>query len=341
MFTLPDAEVSWIVPAIATGLRSGRTVPPDVIYSSGPPFSAHLVGAALGALLKTPWVADFRDPWARAPWRDDRFTFEKRAWSLFERFVVTRADAVLFVTQTNRDDFAAQYGEAAASRFHVVPNGCDVTDFDGIVPGAQPDRFVLLHAGALYGARDPSPLFRAVAMGLRNGDLEATRFCVRLVGRIGIPGVDLPRMVRDLGIEGVVEFVPHAPRSQVLQQMVDASALLVVQPVTKLSVPGKLYEYLAAGRPVLALAEPDGETAAVVRRSPGGIVVEPTDQDGILSALKKLTADFPQRVDTDREVFDGAIRAAELAAVLRMTIATARPGSRRSADVVAASAKRS
>jgi glycosyltransferase involved in cell wall biosynthesis len=141
-----------------------------------------------------------------------------------------------------------------------------------------------------------------------------------LVGRIGISGVDLGNLVRQLGLEEVVEFVPHVPRAEVLQQMVDASALLVVQPVTKVSVPGKLYEYLAARRPILALAEPAGETAAVMRRTPAGLVVSPDDEHGLRRALQTLVAGGRRLVDTDPAIYDGALRAAEIAATLHQVL---------------------
>ena len=315
LLALPDRDVSWIAPAVAAGLASTRSRgAPDVIYSSGPPFSAHVAAACIAAFTRRPWVADFRDPWARAPWRDDRFLFEKRAWSIFERLVVSRANASIFVTEANRADFAAHYGETRARRFHVVPNGCDPTDFDGLVPNPAPGRFVLLHAGSLYGARDPSPLFRVVADALKQGALAPDRFRIRLIGRV--PGVDLPQLIRTLGLEAVVEVIPHMPRRMVLQEMMDASALLVVQPVTRVSIPGKLYEYLAAGRPILALAEPEGDTAALVNRSGAGIAVSPDDPTGIRHALDELIAKGSRRLDVDRSLYDGSLRAAELGTIL-------------------------
>jgi glycosyltransferase involved in cell wall biosynthesis len=318
VFTLPDREAGWILPAVARGWASVRAYGrPDVIYSSGPPYSAHVVAGCLATMIRRPWVADFRDPWARAPWRDDRFRFEKRAWSIFERWIVNHANAVVFVTEANRADFAGHYGETLARRFYVVPNGCDLADFNGLVPGPPSERFVLLHAGSLYGARDPSPLFRAVAAAVANGTIDAREFRIRLIGRIGVPGLDLGGLVRNLGIETLVEVVPHMPRRMVLQEMLNASALLVVQPITRVSVPAKLYEYLAAGRPILALAEPDGATAAVVAESGAGIVVSPADGAGIDRALAQLIGGTLRRPDIDRSLYDGALRAAELGALLQ------------------------
>jgi glycosyltransferase involved in cell wall biosynthesis len=339
LVTLPDAEASWILPAVRRGLRRTHAARPDVIYSSGPPYSAHVVAGTIARLRGIPWIADFRDPWARAPWRDDRFGFEKRAWAIFEREIVVRADAAIFVTQANPDDFAAQYGVSVARKFYVIPNGCDLGDFEGLKGHPAAGRFVLLHAGSLYGARDPSPLFRAVATGVADGRIDPSRFRIRLIGRIGIPGVNLESTLRALGIAHLVEFVPHVPRLQALQEMVDASALLVIQPVTRLSVPGKLYEYLAARRPILGLAEPSGDTAALLRRTPAGTVVSPDDHDGILRALTGLMAGGTRTVETERALYDGATRARELATVLR---SVTRPGAIGGMqDVLPAPSKRS
>lgn len=324
--TLPDREISWLIPAVRAARRHARHAPPDVVYSSGPPFTAHLVGYLAAKLSGAPWVADFRDPWARAPWREDRFEFERRAWAVFERFVATRATAVVFATTTNRDDFARTYGPQVASRFVVVPNGCDPRDFDGIAPSAARDgRFVMLHAGSLYGARNPAGLFRAVAAAVRSGDVDPATFRLRFLGRIGISTVDLPALARELGLAGVVEFVSHVPRRDSLQEMVDASALLIVQPVTTVSIPAKLYEYMAAGRPILALAEPGGETAALVERSRAGVAVLAEDEAaiaaGLASVVRLARAGF---TPVDRRIYDGDVRASELREILHGAVGTRR-----------------
>ena len=315
---LPDREVSWFVPAVAGGWRAARRRPPDVIYSSGPPFTAHLVGAAVARLTGRPWVADFRDPWARAPWREDRFAFERRTWAILERWVATRAAAVIFATNANRQDFSRQYGPSVARRFHVVPNGCDVSDFDGLArhPEAPQGPIVLLHAGSLYGARNPAPLFRAVSRMIASGVADMDRFRIRFIGRVGIPGIDLIALARNLSLERVVEFVAHMPRRAVLQEMLDAAALLIVQPLTTVSIPAKLYEYMAAGRPVLALAEAGGETADLVHRSGAGVVVEAEDEraieQGLMSVLRLGRAFSP----VDPGIYDGSVRAAEVRQIL-------------------------
>jgi glycosyltransferase involved in cell wall biosynthesis len=324
--TLPDREVSWIAPATWAGWSRARRFRPDVIYSSGPPFSAHMVSLLLSRLTGAPWVADFRDPWARAPWRDDRFEFERRAWAMFERRAVARARFAVFASETNRDDFAREYGSEAAQRFIFIPNGCDPGDFDGLTAAPRDaGPFVVLHAGSLYGARNPAGLFRAVAAAIAEGAIDRSAFRLRFLGRVGLPGVDLQAVVRELGLEGVVEFVSQVPRRASLQQMMDASGLLIVQPVTTVAVPAKLYEYMAAGRPILALAEPGGETAVVVERSHAGITVQAEDETAIARGLRSLI-ELTRSGFTPvaREAYDGNVRAAELRAVLERASAGTR-----------------
>lgn len=315
---LPDREVGWLLPAALEGWRRARRQRPDVIYSSGPPFTAHLVAMCVAYATGSPWVADFRDPWARAPWREDRFAFERLAWAMFERLVVRRCHAAVFVTETNRRDFAEHHGPKVASRFSVVSNGCDRTEFQGLVAreNATDKAAVLLHAGSLYGARNPAPLFRAVAKAIQAGQLDANRFRVRFIGRLG-PSFDLPGLVRELGLQHVVEFGDHVPRREGLQQMLDAAALLVVQPVTTVSIPAKMYEYMAAGRPILALAEPGGETSDLVQRTRAGVAVRADDESAICCGLHdvlRMARDGFAPVDP--RAYDGAVRAGELADIL-------------------------
>lgn len=313
---LPDKEAGWLVPAIRQARAIARRDRPDVIFSSGPPFTAHLVAAVVAWLIKVPWVAEFRDPWARAPWRENRFWFERAAWRVCERLVIARADALLFVTDANRADFVRHYGIALAARCAVVPNGCDLAEFDGL--DRRDDRrqpFVLLHAGSLYGARNPAALLRAAARAIQRGALDPDRFRIRFIGRVGVPG--LPACIRELGLEHVVEFVPHVPRRDALQEMVDASALLVIQPVTTLSIPAKLYEYMAAGAPILALAEAGGETARLVAEQASGIVVPADDEQAIERALLALVAGTAPRAGVrDPRAYDGSVRAGEVETLL-------------------------
>jgi glycosyltransferase involved in cell wall biosynthesis len=172
----------------------------------------------------------------------------------------------------------------------------------------------LLHAGSLYGARNPAPLLRSLRNAIARGAIEPARVRLRFVGRVGVTG--LHAAVGDLGLEQVVEFASHVPRRVILQEMLDASALLVVQPVTTVSVPAKLYEYMGAGRPVLALAEPGGETAEIIRRYNAGIAVHTEDEGAIERALIALMTGGDSFAPVNRAAYDGALRAADIGRIL-------------------------
>lgn len=314
---IPDKESGWMAPAILRGLRhmaaSGR---PDVIYSSAPPWSGQVVAWVLAVLSRRPWLADFRDPWARAPWREWRRPFRQRAASLLERRVIGRADAVQFVTGANLEEFAAVHGPAAAEKFRLVPNGCDPTELESATPLAGRDEFVLLHAGTFYGARSPMPVIEAVARAVHRGALDRRTFRLRLLGTINV-SADVPGECLRLGIPEMVELVPRVSRAESLREMKAASALLLVQIGTIVSVPGKAYEYLAAGRPVLALSE-EGETSALVRASGVGVSVPPdAPVEAIESALLEVVSIARGAfAPASPLLFDGRVHARSTAQIL-------------------------
>jgi glycosyltransferase involved in cell wall biosynthesis len=317
---IPDQEAAWLLPAITRGVTTCARWRPDVIYSSAPAWTGQLVAGALAAALRCPWVADFRDPWGRAPWRGDRFRFAVAAARGLEHLVVRRADKIVFVSQGNRTEFADHYGPQVASKFEVVPNGCDISEFDDVPrPPVETDRFTLLHAGSLYAGRTPVPLLRAIHAAIHQGIVDPERFRLRFLGANALGMSELTTLCQDLGLSRLVEFAPRVSRAESLQAMMSASSLLLLQPGHSVAVPAKVYEYLAAGRPILAIAE--GETADIVEASGVGIVAASTDEAGIVRALEALLRRARGPVTAaPRDLFDGNARAAEIAAIIGATM---------------------
>ena len=316
---MPDKEVGWLVPAVFAGVRAFWKTPPDVIFSSAPPWTTHLVARALARVLGARWVADFRDPWVRSPWMRYQ-TGVATAWaSRLEADTVRRADAVVFTTDSARREFGQFYSDLPETRFRTVPNGCDPSELPS-TDDSRPAGFVLLHAGSLYGGRSPVPLLRAVG-NLRRRDPEmGSRLRVRFLGSTGFPGVDIESLCDELGIADVVEFLPRVGRRESLAEMQRASALLLLQAGTAMAIPGKLYEYLAVGRPVLALCE-DGEMAQLIRSHRLGLVVPGLDEHAIERALSELLAAPAQSWQpAAANLFDGRLRAAEMATVLETVL---------------------
>lgn len=285
----PDHELPWWLSAVPAGTALIREQQIDVIVSSAPPFTTHLIAAELARRTSRPWVADFRDPWSRAPWGVE---WRNKGWTgwvhrSLEALTVRRASRVVLNTKPMRDDFIAHY-PGLASRFLAIPNGFDSDKLDRSVKAvtrtAPDDTLVLCHTGSLYQARDPRPLLRALAMVLTDGSLPRTAFRLQLVGGAG-GEFDTAGEVARLGLTESVEFVPPVSHGESLGYLRAADVLLVVQPDTAVQVPVKLYEYLWARKPILALASP-GAVADLIVEGRIGVVTRADDEHAIAEALR-------------------------------------------------------
>jgi glycosyltransferase involved in cell wall biosynthesis len=303
-----DSEIGWFLPAIREGRKVIAQHNPDIIFSSAPPFTCHLVAGWLARRHGIRWVADFRDPWARSPWKradlTDPWKLRLREW--LERLVIERADAVILNTEALREEFAEYYGPRLALKFHTITNGYDAETLMPILRGGPlfrnpragslehdpasvrralkpSSRLVLTHAGSLYRQRDPRPLVRALASAIRKGRIAADAIDLNFIGTVA-PQFGLADTIRELQLESSVRMTPPVPHQQCMQCLLESDVLIVIQPGTRLQVPVKLYEYMPFRKPILALA-PSGALTAIAEGSGLGVVVDPEDEAGIEAAL--------------------------------------------------------
>ena len=286
---LPDARVGWAPFARRAARRILREAeregkPFGGVVTSGPPHSVHLVGLAAQA-EGARWTADFRDPWTGITFYDE-LPMSRAARALdarLERRVLRRADAVTTVSPSWARHLEARGGLAEGS-VQVVHNGFDTADFDGVAAHPPDDAFVLAYVGSLYGPRNPHALWDALARLRAEGRADGVR--VRLVGLV------VPEVLASAEAAGVpVEHVPYVPHAQAVREMASASALLLSVDPTRLDdgiITGKLYEYLASGRPVVGLGPPGGDAAALLAETGGGTMVPRGDADGIARELGRL-----------------------------------------------------
>ncbi len=310
VFSLPDRDVGWYGPAISAGRRILRSAPVDIIVSTAPPFTTHLIARRLSRLGRVPWIADFRDPWSRAPWALVERTTSWRGWvhRTLERRVVRDADRVVLNTGRMRDDFAAHYADLASSHFEALPNGYDrdvLQAVAGVAPAAAgPAR--LTHAGTLYGARDPTVLFSALRQLAESGRLAASPLHVHLLGSVS-GGFAARGQVEALGLGDVVSFQKPVPHAEALRLLGASHALLLFQQGTDLQVPAKLYEYVGLRRPIIAVAPRPSAVADVVEGTGLGVVIRPDDVAGLADALERVAAREPLATPDDDAIagFDG------------------------------------
>jgi glycosyltransferase involved in cell wall biosynthesis len=281
---LPDASVTWLPTAVPAAVRLVKRERIDAVVTTSPPVSMNLIGAAVKRLTGIPWVADLRDAilW-NADRRFDRAAVQakEKALERVVRLVARNADAVVAVSETIADE-VRRFEPAGEVR--VIPNGCDFDDFAGLeyTPG---ERFRVTHAGSFFGKRNPRPFLSALASsGLEN-------VVARFAG--GLRAAD-EEWARGLGLGDRLELLEYVPHRRALELERDSEANLLLLPEAAgrgAVVPsGKIFEYLAAERPILAAVPPDGAAAKLVRETGAGIVVAPEDEKGIREALIGLHA---------------------------------------------------
>ena len=282
---LPDASVTWNLTAIPAAIRIARREGIDAVITTSPPGSVHFVGAAVRRATRARWIADLRDPLVANQHRRDDTTAARARQAATEqvaRLVARQADAVTCVSEAIADEMR-DLGARGAVR--VISNGCDFDDFAGL-EYRPADRLRITHTGSFFGKRDPRPFLQA----FRNADLDAV---VRFVGDFRSSDRE---WAASLGLGDRLELVPYAPRAESLRLQRDSEALLLLVPDAggrgKGVLSGKVFEYIAAGRPILAVVPPDGAAAALIRETGSGVVVAPDDVDGITAALVELHSRF-------------------------------------------------
>ena len=284
----PDRWISWLPGATVMGLSTIKRYKPDAIWSTYPIATAHLIGAALHKHSGLPWIADFRDPMAQQGYPSDPLT--RKSFLQIEERAANKASLCTFTTPGAARLYAQRYPHAA-DRFRVIENGYDEETFEGITPGGaplHPGKITLLHSGIVYPSeRDPTQLLQAVRALIDAGQISAKQFCIRF--RASMHEAFLQTLIDKFNLSDCIELLPPVSYNEALNEMMRADVLLIMQAANcNDQIPAKLYEYLRAGRPILALTDPVGDTAKVLRET-GINAIAPLDQANAISeALSKI-----------------------------------------------------
>lgn len=283
---LPDARVGWVPFAVWRGLRLIEEHPVDAILTTGPPHSTHLAGAALQAWTGVPWVADFRDPWTDINYYDElpHTPPARRLDAALERLVIRRARAVTTVSPTWRDLLAGKTGSKSRTSVSVVQNGFDTDDLPPGPSAPATDAFELTHVGSLYASRNPMGLWRALRQLRAEDAISALR--LKLVGTVD-PNVR--QGLQAHGLMDVTEIVPYVPHEEAVGYMRRAGLLMLSIedfPQDTGMMTGKIYEYLAAGRPVVGVGPSDGDAATLLRTTEGGELFGRDDVSGLAQFIR-------------------------------------------------------
>jgi glycosyltransferase involved in cell wall biosynthesis len=276
---VPDKAVTWAPSAIPAAIRIVKREGIDAVLTTSPPNSINLIGAAVKKATGVKWVADLRDPLiadADNPIERLPARAKERVQTVVARLVASQADAIVTAWDGIAEEIRVYEPQAGIT---VIPNGADYDDFEGLGYAAS-DRFRITHTGSFFGKRDPRPFLTA----LKESGLE--NVVARFVGELTTRDRE---WAEALGLEERLELLPFGSRRRSLAYQRDSEALLLLLPEAGERgapvLPGKIFEYLAAERPILAAVPTAGAAANLLRESGAGIVVAPDDVGAIREAL--------------------------------------------------------
>lgn len=293
---IPDPRVSWVRGSVRFLKKYLREHPVDAVVTTGPPQSMHLIGRGLKRSLGLPWIADFRDPWTRMFYYKHLCLskFADRKHHRLEQGVLDEADLVLAVSPPVRDDFQAQ----TRTPVHLITNGYDEDDFPVREPGSRKDgKFRIVHTGLFAADGNPLKLWDALARRCREDEDFAQRLEIRLAGKTDAPVLEA---IRERGLGAQLVDLGYLPHSRVVQEQQEADLLILPlrhEPEYAKVLPGKIFEYIASGRPVLGIGQEDGAAAAILRDSGAGRMYDWDREDKFLEFM-----------DMDHEAAEGAAR---------------------------------
>ncbi len=271
---LPDARVGWVPFALPAAKRLLRDGSYDALMTTGPPHSTHLIGLLLRGDARIPWLVDLRDPWTTIDFSHllPTSAMARRVDSAMEKRVLSSADRVAIVSPFLADHLQSRHVRV----YDVIMNGFDSTDFERTTDVGEGE-FTVSYMGSMDTSRNPEALWRA----LSEPDMRQLPLRVRLIGNVDPTVLD---SVVSRGLDDRVEVVGQVDHAESTRLMCSSSLLLLVINRTPLAngiVPGKGFEYIGSGRPVLAIGPTAGDAAAVMRDTGAGQMFDYDDAEGV------------------------------------------------------------
>ncbi len=276
-------EYFWARAAAARALEVARTMPRGIVIATSPTHAPFFAGARVARRLGWPLVLDYRDPWSAYPWPAWRRGAVSQWFSRrIEARLVRRSAARVLNTPAMRSWFERFFPRIPSAKNFVVPNGFDPRN--PAAPPATSGPLDILHAGEIYTGRSLVPVLRA-AQSLRARFPDRP---IRVTTYGDLPPPELQR-IRESGLEEYVRVLPRIPFAELFTRLQAAHVLLaLVSDHMLYSTPYKVYDYMAAGRPILGLAPRGAALAGLLAESGAGLCVEPEDGAGLEAALEAL-----------------------------------------------------
>ena len=280
-FFIPDARIGWVKPAVGFLKEYLAKNDMDIVISSGPPHSLHLIGMALKEKLGIKWVADFRDPWTTIHYHQS-LRLNKRAQKKhlkLESKVLNNSDLVVVTSARTKKEFQ----KITSVPIEVISNGYDI--LEKIEPNLDA-QFSIAHIGSLLTNRNPELLWEILSELKDENKVFSKNLLIKLVGAVS---EDVLESLAALGLTENYKTLGYVSHQEAIQIQHDAQVLLLVEmdsPETKSIIPGKLFEYVAANRPILAIGPEGSDVEGIIKETNTGVYFKYTDKEKLKQQLQ-------------------------------------------------------
>lgn len=262
---VPDARAGWYFPGVKEGRDYLEKENIDAVVSIGPPHTGHLIGMSLGRHFNVPHIPVFIDPWVDIAYYRG-FKRSKPTLTLdnyLEKKVLAHAEAAVFVTKTMEEDYREKYS-FLKEKSHVLYWGYDEDKFENFSGAVSSDEETILHAGNIFDFQNIPKFWKAVKKEIDNG----RKLRLKFVGTVS-PGIK--SAIISAGLEDYTDYAGFLPYDEMINELEKASYLLVCA-TEKRHVPGKLFEYLRAGKPIIAFGDDNKEVEEILSRTATGTI---------------------------------------------------------------------
>lgn len=285
---IPDARCWWIKPSVRFLKKYLETNPVDAIISTGPPHSMHLIAKELHKKFNIPWIADFRDPWTDIDFFSE-LKLTKRSLKKHHKLqyqVLTEANKVVTVGW----DWAKGLENHGAKDVAVITNGYDFNIEEKLRKVELSSDFTMSHVGIVGAARNAVRFWEALGELVKENTLEdfSKSLKIRLIGQVDNSVIET---IKKNDLESYVEIIPYIPHEEVIVEQSSSQVLLLFinnSPNAKGIMTGKIFEYMASGRPIFAIGPTDGDTAIILDKTKSGVIIDFEDKNGIKNVIIDL-----------------------------------------------------
>lgn len=277
-FMQPDSKIGWKKKAIAVGSKIIEESKPDVILSTAPPFTSHLVAAELADKYGIPLVLDYRDQWYGNPFNSMPTKFHKNYNKKLEENVLYKSSKIIVISREQKERLLKNYNLLKHNDISIVTHGYDKSDFLGITPKIDKNKFVITHSGLFQDNRNPKPFFVAFKKLLDSN--ANSNIQLKLVGLMRKNHL---RMIKKLKLEENVILTGNVSHKEAVEHLLDSDVLWILQN-DDVRTPGKLYEYFGAKKPIIVTI-PKSSMRELALSSGIAMAADPNDSKDILQVL--------------------------------------------------------